>query len=157
MKVSSTDPKTGKEVATEIPDLNAGFFLFINDTELNDEQIRAQIEKMSVSADVKAMLFSFSKAALRTGKVIMKVGRKILDILFSIIRAFPNITFGVIFGLVVGALVAFIPAIGFLVGWLVTPIAVGFGFVVGAKADLEAGEMRQRIDAILVQFSPLRA
>lgn len=157
MKVVSIDSKTGKEVTTEIPDPSPDFFVFVSGSDLSDEQIRAQIDKMNVSADVKALLYSFSMATIRAGKVILKIGRKILDILFAIIRAFPNITFGILFGLVVGALVASVPVIGFVLGSLATTIAVAFGFVVGAKADLMSGEMGQRMDTILAQFSPLRA
>ena len=157
MKVVSIDSKTGEEVVTEINDPRPDFFAFINDVTLTDSQLRSMIDKMDVSADVKAMLYSFSKVTIRAGNVILQIGRKIVDILFAILRAFPNITFGVVFGLIVGALVASIPVLGAVLGSLATTIAVAFGFVVGAKADLLSGEMGQRIDAILAQFSPLSA
>ncbi len=156
MKIVSIDPKTGKEVTTEIPDPSPGFFAFIDGIDLTDAQIRSYIDRMNVSADTKSLLYSFSKATIKVGKVILKIGRKILDILFAIVRAFPNITFGVIFGLVVGALVASIPVLGVVLGSLATTIAVAFGFVVGAKADLMSGDMGARIDAVLAQFAPLR-
>lgn len=157
MKVVSIDSKTGKEVLTEIDEPSPDFFAFFKDVDLTDEQLRSQIDRMNISADVKAMLYSFSKATVKVGKVILKIGRKIIDIVFAIIRAFPNITFGVIFGLIVGALITSIPVIGLVLGSLATTIAVAFGFVVGAKADLLSSEMGQRIEAILAQFSPLRA
>lgn len=157
MKVTSIDSKTGKEVVTEISDPSPSFFTFVDGIDLTDEQIRSKIDQMKVSADVKALLYSFSKATIRAGKVILKIGRKIVDILFAIMRAFPNITFGVIFGVVVGALVASIPVIGFVLGSLAATIAVAFGFVVGAKADLLSGDMGARIDAVLAEFAPLRA
>lgn len=157
MKIVSIDPKTGKEVVTEIADPSPGFFSFIDGIDLTDEQIKSQIDRMNVSADVKALLYSFSKATIKAGKVILKIGRKIVDILFAVVRAFPNITFGVIFGLIVGALVASIPVIGLVFGALATTIAVAFGFVVGAKADLLEGDMGKRVEGILAQFSPLRA
>ena len=156
MKVVSIDSKTGKEVATEIPDPSPGFFAFVDGNDLTDAQIRSYIDRMNVSADTKSLLYSFSKATVRVGKAILKIGRKILDILFSLVRAFPNITFGVIFGLVVGALVASIPIIGIVLGSLATTIAVAFGFVVGAKADFMSDDMGARIEAVLAQFEPLR-
>lgn len=157
MKIVSIDPTTGKELITEIEDPNPSFFSFVADTDLTDEQIKSLIDRMDVSADVKALLYSFSKATIKAGKVILKIGRKIVDILFAAVRAFPNITFGVIFGLIVGALVASIPVIGFVFGSLATTIAVAFGFVVGTKADLLEGDMGKRIEGILSQFAPLRA
>jgi hypothetical protein len=49
---------------------------------------------MNVSAGTKALLHSFSKATLTAGKAIIKVGRKIIDVLFSLLRQFPHLTFG---------------------------------------------------------------
>jgi hypothetical protein len=157
VKVISIDPKTGKEVVTEIADPDPSFFSFVAGTDLTDEQIKSLIDRMNVSADVKALLYSFSKATIKAGKVILKIGRKIIDILFAVVRAFPNITFGVIFGLIVGALVASIPILGAVFGSLATAIAVAFGIAIGAKADLLEGDMGKRIEGILAQFSPLRA
>ena len=88
--------------------------------------------------------------------MILKIGRKIIDILFSLMRAFPNVTFGIIFGLVVGALIAAIPFIGAVLGGLATHIAVAFGVVLGAKADFESGGLGKRIEAVLAEFAPLR-
>lgn len=157
MKVTSIDAKTGKEFITDIKDPNPSFFAFIGDMYMTDEQIKSAIDRMNVSADVKALLYSFSKTTIKVGKAILKIGRKIVDILFSIVRAFPNITFGVIFGLVVGALIASIPVIGLVFGSIATTLAVAFGFVIGGKADLESGDMGARIESILAHFAPLRA
>ena len=156
MKIVSTDSKSGKEVVTDIADPNPSFFTFIQDINLTDAQVRVQIDAMSISADIKAMLYSFSKTTIKAGRVILKIGKKILDILFSLLRAFPNITFGIIFGLIVGALVASIPVLGVAIGSLATTIAVAFGFVMGAKGDLASGEMGKRVDIVLAQFAPLR-
>ncbi len=157
MKVVSIDSKSGKEVATEVLDPSPSFFSFVDSFELTDAKIKSQIDCINTSADTKAMLYSFSKATIKVGKAVVKIGRKLLDIIFSLIRTFPNITFGMIFGLVVGALVAAIPIIGFVLGTLATTIAVAFGFIVGAKADLESGKLGDRIDSLINQFAPLRA
>ena len=157
MKVISIEPESGKEFSTTIPDPNPEFFTLLDELELSDEQVRSQVDHMNVSADVKALLYSFSKATIRAGKMILKIDRKIIDILFSLMKAFPNVTFGVIFGLVVGALIATIPFIGIALGGLATHIAVAFGVVLGAKADFESGGLSKRIDGVLAAFAPLRA
>lgn len=157
MKVISVDSKTGKEIITEIQDPSPSFFTFVDGMNLTEDMVCSYIENMNVSADVKSLLYAFSKATIKIGKKIVKIGRKIIDILFSMVKAFPNITFGIIFGLVVGALVASIPIIGLVLGSLATTIAVAFGFVLGAKADFESGDMGARIDSIVAQFAPLRS
>ena len=157
MEVISIEPASGKEISTTIPDQKPESFALFDEFELSDEQVRNQIDRMKVSADVKALLYSFSKATIRAGKMILKIGRKIIDILFSLMKAFPNVTFGIVFGLVVGALIATIPLIGAVLGVLATHIAVAFGVVLGAKADFESGGLGKRVEAVLAEFSPLRA
>lgn len=156
MKVVSIDPKSGKEVITNIADPDPRFFSFINGIELSDEDIRSKIDCMNVSADTKALLYSFSKATIRAGNAILKIGRKIIDILFAFVKMFPNITFGVIFGLIVGAMVSSIPLIGLILGPIATQIFLAIGFVDGALKDM-GPDMRERVDTILAQFAPLRA
>jgi hypothetical protein len=157
MKVVAIDSVTGKEISATIDESNTKFFDFMGAFDYSDEQLLSQIDKMNVSADIKALLYSFSKTTIKAGKVILKIGRKILDILLSIIKAFPNVTFGLIFGWLVGALLSAIPYLGHVLGPLATPIAMAFGSALGAKADLEAGGLGKRIDAVLAEFSPLRA
>lgn len=156
MKVVAVDSVTGKEVSATIGEPNANFFTFIDAFDYSDEQLRSQIDKMNVSADIKALLYSFSKTTIKAGKVILKIGRKIIDILLSIIKEFPNVTFGLLFGWIVGVLISSIPILGPILGPLAKPIAMAFGSALGAKADLEAGELGKRINVILAEFAPLR-
>lgn len=156
MQIVINDLETNQEIHKEIADPSPQFFEFIKEVNLSDDEIKNRIDRMSVSADVKALLYSFSKAAIRAGKVIVKVGRKIIDFIFALMKAFPNITLGIIFGLVVGAMIAAIPVLGFVLGPLAAKLAVLFGFVLGAKTDFMAGDMSSRIEALIEQFAPLR-
>ena len=156
MEFTIIDPKTGKEFTASIQNPEPAFFEYVGAVELNDAQIRARIDRMDASADTKALLYSFSKATLNMGKVLVKIGRKIIDILFTMLRQFPNMTFGVLFGLILGALVASIPLIGVILGPFAFPIAIAFGVTLGAQADFAQGDMGDRIAAILSEFAPLR-
>jgi hypothetical protein len=156
MKITVIDSKTGKEIQNEISDPNPSFFDFVNGIDLSDAEIKLKIDQMNVSADVKALLYSFSKATIRAGKAIVKVGRKIIDIIFAFTKAFPFITFGIIFGLVVGALITAIPLLGILLGSVVTKLAIIFGVVLGAKKEYETADFGMRIEELIAQFSPLK-
>lgn len=157
MKITIIDSQTGKEIQSEIPEPKPGFFEFIRDTNLSDDEIRSRIDQMNISADVKSLLYSFSKTTIRAGQAIIKLGRKVIDIIFALMKAFPNITFGIIFGLVVGMLIAAIPLLGLLLGALVTKLAVLFGIVLGAKAELESGDLGKRVEALITEFAPLHS
>lgn len=156
MKVSIIDEQTGKEIQNEIPEPQPEFFSFVRETQLHEDQISSTIDQMNVSADIKSILHSFSKTTIRAGKVILKIGRKIIDFIFALMKSFPNITFGVIFGLVVGMLITSIPLLGILLGGLVTKLAVLFGFGLGSKMEFDSGDLGQRVESLIAEFAPLR-
>jgi len=156
MELLAVNPKTGKEMRYAVQEPDASLYAFMGDFELTDEQVRDRIDRMSISADIKALLYSFSNATIKAGRAIVKIGRKIIDILFAVLREFPYLTFGAVFGLIVGALVMAIPIIGAVLAPLATPIAVGLGVVLGAKKEIETDTLSQRVQRIVDQFAPLR-
>lgn len=155
MDVNVIDAKSGKPFAASISEPPPSFFDFIGSFELSDDRIRSLIDNMNVSADTKALLYSFSKATITVGRKIIKIGRKILDFLFSLLKSFPNLTFGLAFGLVVGALVAAIPLIGAALGGFATVLALGFGVVLGGMNELKQGDLGERVSDLLDRLSPL--
>jgi len=156
MNINIIDPATGKVFTQSIAEPQPAFYDFTGQFEFSDEQVRAYIDRMDWSADVKAMVYSFTKATITAGKVIIKIGRKIIDILFTVLRQFPLLTFGVVFGYVVGALIAAIPLIGTLLAPIATPLAILFGVVLVFPYELRTGELGARISAIVDKFAPLR-
>ncbi len=157
MDIEVVDAKTGKSLKATIVEPPASFYEFANHSELTGEKIKAMIDRLDVSADIKAMLHSFSSATITVGRSIVKIGRKIIDALFSLVKHFPALSFGVLFGLLVGALVASIPVIGALLGTLATTIGLAFGIALGAKNELEKNDLGERINSFLKGFGPLAA
>ncbi len=115
---------------------------------------------MNVSADAKVLLHSILEKSIEVvtaaGKVVIWIGRKILDVVLFLMREFPNATFGVIFGIVVGYLIGLIPIIGFLIGPVVGTILAAFGFVQGGAQDLREKDIRRRVVEICRQFNSLK-
>ena len=58
------------------------------------------------------------------GKVVIWIGRKILDVVIFVGRHFPNATFGMVCGTVIGILITSIPIIGSLLGGIVPILAI---------------------------------
>lgn len=101
-----------------------------------------------------------AKTTIRVGSTVLRIGRKILDIVTSILADFPMATTGTIFGAVFGYLVASVPIIGFLfgpfIGALAIAIAIAFGFAAGAMHDLGNIALERRIRSSLVPFETLK-
>lgn len=130
----------------------------LNTCEFTREQVRRVIDNLNVSADAKVWLHSILEKSIEvaaaTGKIVIWIGRKILDIVLFLLREFPNATFGVILGLVVGHLIGLIPIIGFLMGPLVGAILAAFGLLQGVAQDMRDQDIRRRVvESIHSQFT----
>ena len=132
----------------------------LNTCEFTREQVRRLVDNLNVSADAKFKLHSISDASIEVmtaaGKVVIWIGRKILDIVVFLTREFPNAVFGVIFGFVVGHLIGLIPIIGFLIGPLIQTILAAFGLVHGGAQDLREKDIQRRVAEICRQFTALQ-
>jgi len=157
MKVVGVNPKTGEEVEMEVDDLNNDFFKSMRDFVMSDEAIKSQIERLDISADAKELLYTFSKATIKVGEYVVKIGRKIIDFICLVFKEYPTVTFGAIFGAIAGFLVSAIPLLGLILGPIVTPILIACGMVVGLYEDLKDKELARKIAGINARFSPLGA
>lgn len=157
MKVVGNTFETNEEVVLEIAEPSPEFYEFVRHTVSSDDEVRANINNMGISADAKAILYAFSKTTLKVGHSILKIGRKILDFIFVLMRAFPNITFAIILALVISALVASIPLFGAIFGAMAAKLLLLVGFIKGAEQDFMSGDMESRINSLVDHFAPLRA
>ena len=77
MKVSGMNPETGEKFQEDIKDIDPDFIESMSVFDIDDEKIKQIIDNLDVSADTKALLYSISKATIKTGEYIIKIGRKI--------------------------------------------------------------------------------
>lgn len=155
MIINGKDPESGKEYESEADGVEEEFVESMSDFDMSDDDIKRFIDNLNISADVKSMLYSFTKATIRAGEYIIKIGRKIIDYVISLCKAYPNATVGAIFGAIVGYLISAIPVIGVVLGPLFTPIAIAIGIVIGVKEDLKDKDLERKIVEINAKFSPL--
>ncbi|HEX7874420.1 MAG TPA: hypothetical protein VF475_16020 [Sphingobium sp.] len=107
--------------------------------------LRDQIERLSISADAKALLNDLLDVVVEVGGRVIAAGRQILAFIFDLFQRFPNTTFGVIVALVVSSLIASIPLLGLVIGPLLSPLLLAFGLLAGAIADLKDAPLRARV------------
>lgn len=130
---------------------------FINTTERSDAQILRQIESLSVSADAKALLADLLKLATRVGQTVLRVGRKIIDFVLSLLRAFPHMGFAALVALVATALISLVPFIGLALASVLGPLALALGIVVGGALDFQSPDLEARVRDFATEFSGLAA
>lgn len=157
MKVSGKNPESGEQFNAESNYIDNEFVESMSIFGMAEEKIKEIIDRLDISADAKSMLFSFSKATIRVGEKIIKIGRKIIDYICRVFTEFPSASFGMVFGAIAGFLISSIPILGVVLGPLFTPIAMVLGLVTGLKEDLKDKALARRVAEINAKFNPLNA
>jgi len=157
MEVKGVNPETGEKYQSNSDKIDSTFLKYLMDFSVSDDDVKRLIDKLDVSADIKSLLFSFSKATINAGEHIIKIGKKIIDVVFTMTKEFPAATFGIIFGAIVGFLVSSIPILGIVLGPIFTPIAMVIGLVGGLSEDIKDKNLVRKIKEATATFSPLNA
>lgn len=155
MIIQGVNPETGSVFLEDVKSMSSELLKFLTEFELSEEGIKRIIDGLDISADVKVLLFKFSKASITVGQQVIKLGRKIIDLVCAVYKEYPSATFGVIFGAIAGFLVSSIPVIGAVLGPIFTPIAMAIGLVAGLLEDLKDNGLQRKIAEINAKFTPL--
>lgn len=148
--VSKTDERSTLVATTDL-------ITFVNSTERSDAQILRRIDSLSLSADAKALLADLLKLGTEVGNVILRIGRKVLDFVLSLIQQFPNLAFAVVLAAVFAALLSMVPVLGGLLSPILTPLALALGVSWGTLKEIEAGDLGNRVKEFASQFAPAAA
>jgi hypothetical protein len=157
MKIEGENPETGEKFQADASGINSEFIDSLLNINMSDESLKRFIDNLEFSADAKMALYSFSKATILVGEQIIKIGRKVLDYVCIIYKEFPLVTFGTICGAIIGLLISSIPILGFVLGPLFTPIAIGLGLILGTIAETGNKLLDSKIQEIVASFHPLNA
>lgn len=155
MIVEAVEPETGKTIQMECAAKSEDEIRDLLSFDLSEETLKKRIDSLAVSADVKSVLFTIARTTIRVGSLVLNIGRKVLDIITTILGEFPMTSTGTIFGAIFGYLLSSVPIIGFALGSFVGPIAIAFGFAAGAMQDLGNKALERRIRSSVVPFETL--
>lgn len=126
---------------------------FVNSAERTDAQILGRIDSLSLSADVKALLADLLKFGVKAGNAILRIGKKVLDFVLSLIQQFPKLGFAVILAAVLAALFSMVPVLGGLLSSVLTPLALALGVSWGALKEYETDDIADRVQEFAARFA----
>lgn len=156
MIIKAVDPETGLDIQMECTAKSETEIRDLLSFDLSEEALKKRIDALTISADAKSVLFTIAKTTIRVGSMVLKIGRKVLDIITTLLAEFPMASTGTIFGAIFGYLVTSVPIIGVIFGPFVTALAIAFGFAAGAMLDLGNMALERRIRSSVVSFHPLK-
>lgn len=157
MKVVGVSAETGQKVEIVIDNPEPEFFNFMKNFDMSDDGIKKIIDQLNMSSDLKSFIYKLSKVTINVGDFILKIGRKILDLVCNTYKQFPMSTFGAVFGAIVGTLISSIPILGQVLGPIVTPVLTALGLVGGLVLDFQDKMLEREIARKVAGFSPLVA
>ena len=157
MKIEAREAGTGKKFVGEAPSLDMpGTLDFLKSIALSEDELRNQVNRLPLSADAKRILFAVARATISAGRVVIRIGQKILETVMWLLRNFPNATTGLVIGAVLGWLVSSIPIIGVILGPVVTPLFAALGLAIGAVEDIKDKALEREIRNQVRQYDNLR-
>ena len=123
---------------------------------LPNRKLTDLIERTNLSADMKALLTDIATITTKVAGKLISIGRKILTVVFDLIKLFPAITIGVIAALVLTSIIAAIPLIGGVLAGALSSILLLLGIGKGALTDLSSPALNERIQNFVNSLSALK-
>lgn len=157
MQISGIASDTGEERTDEIPEVSLDNLKQLTSLDLSSKQLKARIDNLSISADVKVLLFQIATKVLKVGETVIRIGQKVIEAVLKVLSMYPHTSFRFVFGAIAGALIGSIPLIGWVLGPLVTPILMALGLLSGAMQDFSEKAIETRVKASLTPFAPLKS
>lgn len=120
-------------------------------------QLRAYIERLDLSADVKAVLRDTSTLTATIGGRLVAIGRKIVSLAIDLCSRFPNTLFGCVVAFIMSALISSVPLLGPILGAVLTPLLLALGIGLGALNDMFSAPLKAEVRAMSQRVAALEA
>ena len=137
MIVEAAHPETGEIFSIDIPSLQTHDLDRMAKEYTTDVKIKSYIEKLPVSAEIKALLFKLSKFTIKVGETLIKFGKKILEIAMMLAAKYQHATLGLILGALLTFLIGAIPVLGPPLASFLGSLLMLFGLAKGLWEDLK--------------------
>ena len=150
-------PDTGERYTVDIPTLTAQHLERMKQEYATDVQVKNYLERLPVSAEIKALLFRITKFTITVGNAIVRLGKRLLEITMLLVKKYPNAGLGVILGALIASLIGAIPLLGPPLAAFLGPLLMLFGLAKGLWDDVKTREPKLAGDIVASEevFQPL--
>lgn len=157
MQMELKNPKSGEVKVIEIDEPVAQQIQNSLSPGATKSKLHDAIDKFNVSAEVKALLFSLADLTIKIGNTSVYLGQKMLELVAYFVKQYPKTTLGLVVGSVIALIINSIPVIGWVAGWIVTPLCLALGLAVGFWGDLQDKQFEKSIkDTVTEMFASLK-
>ena len=114
------------------------------------------IDNLEVSADAKAIISSVMDATLKIGEFVVRIGKKIVEILFETMRRYPNTMCGIALSAILALAASTIPVLGTILAPLGAAIMLVFGVADGFMDDVNNHAVLRTVRQEIRILDPLK-
>ena len=129
MQVEVVNPETGERFAIEMSLEELEQFVRDARPRLSKKQVERRVDNLAISASAKLLLARFMSATIKIGNTVLNIGRRILEIVFALVKRYPNFTFALVTRLVGALLLGVVPWLAPVLVPLMTAMDIGFALV----------------------------
>ena len=156
MKTEAID-SDGKKIIIEIEDDKVNqLYEELKSRGRPKREINRMIDNLEISADAKALIKSIMDTVIKVGDVVLRIGKRIVEIVFDVVKRFPGTTLGLVLGVILSVLIDSIPIIGAILAPLLAPVLIAFGLGIGFMKDMRGNPIVQTVKDETSSFEPLK-
>lgn len=92
------------------------------DERVKDDTLKKFIDNLNISSDFKIILRNIYESVIKIGNFVIRIGKKIVDMLMFFIEKYPLCSLGVILIAILNPIIASHSIFNILFGWILTPL-----------------------------------
>lgn len=157
MIIKALHPDTGAEISLDVPVLKEQDLNLLAEEQSPRNRVLRMLENLDLNAETKVFLSKFLDYSITVGGVLVRLGKKVLEIALFVASRLPLLTFWTVLAAVVAFLISQIPILGSILSAFLAPLLIFAGLVKGFYEELASNNptLNDLLQSASESFKPL--
>ena len=157
MIIKATHPDTGADISLDVPLLNEQDLNLLAEEQAPRDRVLRMLENLDLNAETKVFLSKLLDYSITVGGVLVRLGKKVLEIALFVASRLPLLTFWTVLAAVVAFLISQIPILGSILSAFLAPVLIFAGLVKGFYEELASNNptLNDLLQSASESFKPL--
>ena len=157
MIIKALHPDTGEAISLEVPLLNEQDLNSLAEEQAPRDRVLRMLENLDLNAETKLFLSKLLDYSITVGGVVVRLGKKVLEIALFVASRLPLLTFWTVLAAVVAFLISQIPILGSILSAFLAPVLIFAGLVKGFYEELASNNptLNDLLQSASESFKPL--
>lgn len=157
MIIKALHPDTGEAISLDVPLLNEQDLNLLAEEQAPRDRVLRMLENLDLNAETKLFLSKLLDYSITVGGVLVRLGKKVLEIALFVASRLPLLTFWTVLAAVVAFLISQIPILGSILSAFLAPVLIFAGLVKGFYEELASNNptLNDLLQSASESFKPL--